>query len=44
MSRQSENVTRWVKQAKGQNSKGFVDMCDMYDYDHYPVFFGGPQD
>lgn len=44
MSAQSENVKEWTKEAKKQRSKGFVDMCDTFDYEHYPVFFGGPKD
>ena len=41
---QSENVKEWTLEAKRRKSKGFVDMCDTYDFDHYPVFFGGPKD
>lgn len=44
MSTQSENVKEWTQEAKERKSKGFVDMCDTFDYDHYPVFFGGPED
>jgi hypothetical protein len=41
---QNENVAAWFKTAKKQKSKGVVDMCDTWDYTHYAVFFGGPDD
>lgn len=41
---QLDNVKLWTEYAKREGSKGFVDMCDTFDYDHYPVFFGGPND
>lgn len=44
MSQESDNVTRWTHQAEDRKSVGFVDMCDTFDYDHYPVFYGGPDD
>lgn len=44
MENQSENVKKWVKEAKKRKSKGFVDICDTFSYEHYPVYFGGPKD
>lgn len=44
MNTQSGNVKEWKEKALRQGSKGFVDMCDTFDYDHYPIFFGGPDD
>jgi len=44
METQGSNVKEWMERAKGRGSIGFVDMCDTFSYDHYPVFFGGPSD
>lgn len=41
---QLENIKIWTESAKKQKSKGFVDMCDTYDFEHYPVYFGGKRD
>jgi hypothetical protein len=34
----------YLKEAKKRKSKGFAVVCDRFDFDHYPVFYGGPKD
>jgi hypothetical protein len=41
---QSENIKEWTKEAKARKSKGFVDMCDTFNWENYPIYFGSKED
>ena len=38
MSEMQTNYERWMKQAKEVGATHFLDVCDTWDYDHYPVY------
>lgn len=44
MSPQQKNIAEWLAEGKSQKSIGFFDICDTFDFDHYPVYYGGPAD
>lgn len=35
---QAENYARWIEEAKRRGARYILDVCDTFDYDHYPVY------
>lgn len=33
-----KNAERWVNEAREKGATHVLDICDSWDYDHYPVF------
>lgn len=38
MSDMSNNMKRWVAEAKEKGATHVLDVCDSFDYEHYPVY------
>lgn len=38
MSEMSNNMKRWVAEAKEKGAVYVLDVCDSFDYDHYPIY------
>jgi len=44
MSIENSNIKRWLKEAKEQGATHFLDICDTFDYEHYPVYISKEED
>ena len=38
MSPEQENLKRWLKEGIKINATHIIDVCDTFDYTHYPVY------
>ncbi len=38
MSEMSNNMKRWLKEAEEKGAVYVLDVCDTFDYDHYPIY------